>query len=71
MLCSKIKIFAACGLFAMLLAGSGARADQVYGKIRGTVKDQTGAVVPGAKVTVTDTSTRRGEGHAQHVERLF
>jgi hypothetical protein len=54
---SKIEIFAACWLLAMLLGSSSARADELYGKIRGTVTDQTGAVVPGAKVKVINTST--------------
>ena len=34
-----------------------AQADNVYGGLRGTITDQTGAVVPGAKVTVTSAST--------------
>src|SRR5487761_789351 len=34
-----------------------ARADQLYGTIRGTVTDQSGAVIPGATVTATDVST--------------
>ena len=34
-----------------------ARADNVYGKIRGTVTDPTGGVIPGAKVTATNTAT--------------
>ena len=32
-------------------------ADELYGRIRGTVTDQTGAVVPGATVTVTNQTT--------------
>jgi hypothetical protein len=46
-----------CGLLALLLFGGIARADELYGKIRGTVTDPSGAVVPGAKVTVTNTGT--------------
>jgi len=34
-----------------------AEADNVYGGLRGTITDQTGAVVPGAKVTVTNAAT--------------
>jgi hypothetical protein len=45
------------GLLALLLSGSVARADELYGKIRGAVTDQSGAVVPGATVTVTNTAT--------------
>ena len=33
-------------------------AQQNYGKILGTVTDPGGAVIPGAKVTVTNTATR-------------
>lgn len=39
-----------------ILAVSQARAD-VYGRIRGTVTDPSGAVVPGVTITVTDVST--------------
>jgi hypothetical protein len=45
------------GLLAILLSSSVARADELYGRIRGTVTDQSGAVIPGAKVTVTNTAT--------------
>jgi len=45
------------GLLALLLSGSVARADELYGRIRGTVTDPSGAVVPGARVTVTNTAT--------------
>ena len=45
------------GLIALLLCGSVARADELYGKIRGTVDDPSGAVIPGARVTVTNTAT--------------
>ncbi|MGH9770663.1 MAG: carboxypeptidase-like regulatory domain-containing protein, partial [Candidatus Acidiferrales bacterium] len=40
-----------------LAAVSPGRADQLYGSIRGTVTDQTGAVIPGAKITATDVNT--------------
>jgi Carboxypeptidase regulatory-like domain len=43
--------------FACLLAAAPALADNLYGIIRGTVTDQSGASVPGATVTVTNTST--------------
>jgi hypothetical protein len=40
------------GVVIGLFAVSQARADNLYGTIRGTVSDQSGAVVPGATVTV-------------------
>jgi hypothetical protein len=40
-----------------MVAASQAKADELYGRIRGTVTDQSGAVIPGAKVTVTNTTT--------------
>src|SRR5918911_3091096 len=42
--------------FCLFCAVSAARAQEATGKILGTVTDQQGAVVPGAKVTVTNTS---------------
>jgi outer membrane receptor protein involved in Fe transport len=42
--------------FCLLCAASAVRAQEAAGKILGTVTDQHGAVVPGAKVTVTNTS---------------
>ncbi len=36
---------------------SQAQADDVYGRIRGTVTDPSGAVVPGATITLTNTAT--------------
>jgi len=45
------------GFLAILLSGSVAKGDELYGRIRGTVTDQSGGVVPGAKVTVTNEST--------------
>ncbi|MGH9351175.1 MAG: carboxypeptidase regulatory-like domain-containing protein, partial [Terriglobia bacterium] len=41
----------------MLLPANPSRADNLYGTIRGLVKDQSGAVIPGATVKVTDTGT--------------
>lgn len=41
----------------MLLAAPSLRADDVYAKIRGTVTDATGAVLPDVQVTATNTAT--------------
>lgn len=41
----------------ILLSASVARADNVYGSIRGTVKDPSGAAIVGAKVVATNTAT--------------
>jgi hypothetical protein len=43
--------------FALSLAAAPALADNLYGTIRGTVTDQTGATVPGATVTIINTAT--------------
>jgi hypothetical protein len=43
-------------LVAVVLVSSAGRAE-VGGKIAGVVKDQTGSVIPGAVVVVTDTQT--------------
>lgn len=40
-----------------LLPVTAARADNVYGTIRGVVRDQSGAVIPGAAIAVTNVST--------------
>jgi hypothetical protein len=46
------------GLFVLLFAACmTAAAQTTTGAVRGTVTDPTGAIVPGAKVTVTDTAT--------------
>jgi Carboxypeptidase regulatory-like domain len=41
----------------VLLGAQSALADNVYATIRGTVADQTGAVVQGAQITATNTAT--------------
>src|SRR5579863_8210706 len=44
-------------LFLCLLPIRAARADELYGKIRGKVTDPSGAVIAGAKVTATSLQT--------------
>ena len=51
-----LKLIGLTSLFC-LLAGSAAKADEVYGRIRGTVTDPTGAVVPNANIAVTNVET--------------
>src|SRR5437868_4649793 len=50
----RLKLVASC-LVALLMCCIGALAQEVTGAIGGTVKDPSGAVVSGAKVTLTDT----------------
>ncbi|MGH9452890.1 MAG: carboxypeptidase regulatory-like domain-containing protein [Terriglobia bacterium] len=53
---SLLKVLFGVMLVLMFTAG-GARADNLYGDIRGTVTDASGAVIPGARVTVTNVGT--------------
>lgn len=50
-----LMVLALCAL--MLAPAKPGRADNLYGTIRGLVKDQSGAVIPGALVKVTDAGT--------------
>ena len=54
---TKIVLCAATCCVLSFLAAAPALADNVYGKIRGTVTDPTGAVIGGAKITATNTAT--------------
>ncbi|MBN8731967.1 MAG: TonB-dependent receptor [Acidobacteria bacterium] len=50
-------VLALSALSLLLLAPQGAQAQVLKGQILGTISDQSGAVVPGVKVTITDTGT--------------
>ncbi len=61
----RILVISALALsLALLLFASSARAAEVTANIAGTVTDSTGAVVPKAKVTLTNTSTNESRGIA-------
>ena len=45
------------GFILSLMIIPSAQADEVYGRIRGTISDPSGAVIPNAKVTVTNIGT--------------
>src|SRR5437773_6517037 len=45
------------GLLALTLVGATAWAQATTAQISGTVKDQSGAVLPGVEITVTQTAT--------------
>src|SRR6267142_6075836 len=45
----------------VLACGISVQAQVTTGTVRGVVKDQTGAVVPGASVTITDPSTKTSQ----------
>jgi hypothetical protein len=51
-----LVLFAGAGLFCTLFIQE-ARAQVLYGSVTGTVSDPTGAVVPGAKVLITNDQT--------------
>jgi hypothetical protein len=53
---TRIKLYLSAAFLAVLSITTSASAQAVYGSIYGTVVDTTGAVVPNATVTVTDTA---------------
>jgi hypothetical protein len=53
----RITLLAGVCCLLGLISAKSVRADNVYGKIRGTVTDPSGAVIAGAKVTATNTAT--------------
>ena len=53
---SRAAILTAC-LF-LTLTGARLSAQTLFGRISGTVTDQTGAVIAGAKVVITNTDTQ-------------
>jgi hypothetical protein len=57
-------------LIALFLAASALRAE-VGGKITGVVRDQTGSVVPGASVVVTNAATGVKETTTTDPEGVF
>ncbi len=54
---SRFLKLLAWGTLLALVSTVSARADELYGKIRGTVADPSGAVIVGAKITATNVET--------------
>ena len=52
-----MRIFLRCGILLMAVFATVASAQMDQGQIAGTVKDSTGAVAPGVKVTATSAQT--------------
>ncbi|PYV26296.1 MAG: hypothetical protein DMG27_07250, partial [Acidobacteria bacterium] len=60
MLVQRMKALLGCSAIACLVFCNNAFGQaQVLGKISGTITDSTGAVVPGAKVTITNKNTQQ------------
>src|SRR5262245_63199363 len=57
----KRSIRLLAGLFIIIVCAAAAIAQTNRGGISGTVFDKTGAVVPGARVTITNTGTNRSQ----------
>ena len=55
---SRYSLKLASLVLALVLGSQAALAQGIQGTINGEVKDQTGAVIPGATVTVTNVDTR-------------
>src|SRR5690242_16144115 len=55
--CQKLRLLAYSLLAVLLSIPLGLHAQQYSGSITGTVTDSTGAAIPGATVTVTNTGT--------------
>ncbi|WP_158749339.1 carboxypeptidase-like regulatory domain-containing protein [Acidobacterium sp. S8] len=54
-LCHRGRVAAVLAMFIVMALGGAIVAQEVTGTILGTVTDNSGAVVPGAKVTITNT----------------
>jgi hypothetical protein len=65
-LCVRISL---CGLFILIL--SAAASAQFKAGIQGTVKDSSGAVIPGAKVTLTNLETGKTQETTSNDEGFY
>src|SRR5262245_31353054 len=57
MVMKRITVYVLVGLIAFALSTAAAWAQATTAQITGSVKDQSGALLPGAEITVTQTAT--------------
>jgi Carboxypeptidase regulatory-like domain len=60
-----------CALFLCMVLSGAAKGDEVYGSIRGTVKDPSGATIPGVTVTATNPATGISRSVATSTDGTF
>ena len=67
----KSFLLTPCAIVVLLLFPIGALAQTDSGKISGTVKDQNGAIVPGATITVTNDRTGEERSATSNTDGLY
>ena len=69
---SRMRVMVLCGLAAfLLLLPERSTAQAVYGSIGGTVRDSSGAVLPGATITIVSLSRKTSDSVVTNESGLF
>src|SRR5688500_16665322 len=72
-LMSRTRVMVLCGLaaFLLLLLPTRSTAQAVYGSIGGTVRDSSGAVLPGATITIVSLARKTTDTVVSNESGLF